>query len=181
MSIFYKVKVNLSKETITQLFWQIYCLPTLSKFYKQSFSIGKESITPLQNLAIHCCKAKFFASPFGHLFKVNLCKESLTLCQTLSICFKLSLSTSKESLTRLQTLSIQCCKATLSILLCLYLLLVAQGVERNPGPVTNNVSQDKIVSISSYNVQGLSIASHKGMPSRNTPNRYELSKKSLAI
>jgi hypothetical protein len=54
-------------------------------------------------------------------------------------------------------------KLTISILLCLYLLLVAQGIERNPGPVTNKVSQDKIVSISTYNVQGLSIATHKGM------------------
>jgi exonuclease III len=65
--------------------------------------------------------------------------------------------------TQLQTLPLHCCKATLSILLCLYLLLVTQGVERNPGPVSNNVSQDKIVFISTYNVQGLSIATHKGM------------------
>jgi hypothetical protein len=57
---------------------------------------------------------------------------------------------SKESITGLKKLSLQCYNATISILLCLYLLLVTQGVERNPGPVVNKDSQDKIISISTY-------------------------------
>jgi hypothetical protein len=57
---------------------------------------------------------------------------------------------SKESITRHKKLSLQCYNATISILLCLYLLLVTQGVERNPGPVVNKDSQDKIISISTY-------------------------------
>jgi hypothetical protein len=93
-------------------------------------------------------------------FKANLSKESFTRSSGQSF-FKENLS--KESFTRLQALSLMCCKATISILICLCLLLVAQGVERNPGPVTGNISQEKIVSISTYNVQGLSIATHKGM------------------
>jgi hypothetical protein len=43
-------------------------------------------------------------------------------------------------------------KATKSILLCLCLVLVAQGVERNPGPVTSNVFQDETISTSTYSV-----------------------------
>jgi exonuclease III len=69
----------------------------------------------------------------------------------------------KESITRFQMLLLQCYKFTISILLCLFLLLVLQGVERNPGPATNNAFHDKIISICTYNVQGLSIATYKGM------------------
>jgi hypothetical protein len=149
-----------------------HCLPTLSQIcFKSTCNTGKESITQPQTLSLQYYIAMKSILLCLHQLIEHLStgKESLTrqffhCLPSLSLTgCDLSFSISKESLTQLHNLSLHCCKATLSILLCLYLLLVAQGIERNPGPFTNYVSQDKIVSISTYNVQGLSIASHKGM------------------